>query len=96
MDCPFCSQWNPPGQRRCSFCNNALDAQEDRTVAGTPAYANKPSSSLPVVPSGSRRGRRRNSGKVRVGGFSIQLSQDQWIGVGISLLVLIVMLSSRC
>ena len=34
MICPFCSQWNPADTLRCSFCQNRLDAEEDRTVQG--------------------------------------------------------------
>ncbi len=92
--CPFCGQWNPDGARRCCFCTNRLDADEDGTVSGRPAYEREPVAMLPGIPSGSRpaAGPRR----VKAGGFSIQLTMDQWIGVGIALLILIVVLSSRC
>jgi len=32
--CRFCQQWNPEEAIRCSFCNNAVQANEDLTRSG--------------------------------------------------------------
>ena len=89
--CPFCAQWNPAGNPRCSFCGNPLDAADDVTVAGRPAYEQKLSGPLPDVTNSPRPAR-----SIRAGRVTIHLSQDQWIGVGVMLLIVIVLLSSRC
>ncbi len=96
MDCPFCSQWNPPGSRRCCFCGNTTGATEDATVAARPAYMGDP---LPTTLSKTGTPRRAPSSqprKAKVGRFTLELSSGQWIGVGFFLLFLITTLSSRC
>jgi hypothetical protein len=45
--CKFCSQWNPEGEPRCCFCDNALDAEEDATLSGRPSYTKNTGASLP-------------------------------------------------
>ncbi|MCA9668227.1 MAG: hypothetical protein KC503_21690 [Myxococcales bacterium] len=47
--CPFCGQWNPPvgaALRRCRFCDNRFDAEQDQTVA----TAAPPQMSRPSIP----------------------------------------------
>ena len=36
MICPFCSQRNPRGTRRCLFCDNPPDATDDVSAAWPP------------------------------------------------------------
>ena len=94
MDCPFCSQWNPPDYRRCCFCGNLADAEQDGTVAARPAYEGKP---LPTTLSTPQVQRPRSAPrKVRAGRVTLELTSGQWIGVGVFLLFLITTLSSRC
>jgi hypothetical protein len=45
--CRFCSQWNPERAARCCFCQNRLDAAEDRTASGRLSAAHQGLARLP-------------------------------------------------
>lgn len=47
MFCPFCQQWNPRGDQRCTFCDNRLDDDQDTTVDGRPSYERHAGVTLP-------------------------------------------------
>lgn len=95
MECPFCSQWNPPDSRRCCFCGNAHDAAEDGSVSAKPAYMADPMpTTLAREPAHARRPNQPR--RVAVGGISLELTSGQWIGLGVFLLFLLTTLSSKC
>lgn len=48
MICRFCSQWNPEGEARCCFCQNALEAEVDATVSGRPGTGQLAAAVRPV------------------------------------------------
>ncbi len=92
MICPFCSQWNPERDVRCCFCENRMDNEEDATVKALPKYAARavaipkalPSSyDLPAAP------RQRPHVK-------LQLTENQAIAFGAGVLILILIIFSRC
>ena len=92
MICPFCSQWNPEGDRRCSFCNNEVEGGEDATVAARPKYAARALEITRALPSSydlPRATRPRPH-------FKLTLTPDQAIGAAVALLVLLILAASRC
>ena len=92
MICPFCSQWNIERDRRCCFCDNPLDSSEDATVNAQPKYAMRAAKIPQALPSSydlPRAAAPRPS-------LKISLTPDQAIGAGVALLVIIVIVLSRC
>ncbi len=52
MICPYCTQWNPSGDRRCCFCNNQMgEGGEDVSVKAKPKYAMRAAKLLEALPS---------------------------------------------
>ncbi len=96
MLCPFCTQWNQDGERRCVFCNNLLQDDQDRTSHGRPAYEDAANTQLPdalrLAPPPPP------PGDVKLPGLPVKfkLGPDQMIGVGVGILVVIILLASHC
>ena len=99
MICRFCSQWNPEDERRCCFCHNPLDAPEDTTATGRPAYERKATAKMiPAVQSKYFPGQPRAPGpvEVKVRGVKLKVSSEVAAGIGAGLLILIMLIASQC
>lgn len=92
MICPYCSQWNTERNRRCCFCDNPPDSSEDVTVNAKPKYAMRAATIQQALPSSYDLPR---AAKPRPQ-LKISLTPDQAIGAGVGLLVIIILVLSRC
>ncbi len=93
MICPYCSQWNPDRDLRCCFCDNKVDSGEDATVKAQPKYAARAITIQKALPSSYDlpAATRRQRSHVK-----LQLTENQAIAFGASILIVILIIFSRC